>query len=53
MKQESWLLVKNKHVISLHGVNTLLETKLGLILVRSSFLLAGFSFWPKGFGTTT
>ena len=27
--------------------------KLGFLLVRSSFLLAGFSFWSKRSGTST
>ena len=37
----------------LHRLNPLLGTKLGFFLVRSSFLLAGSSFWPKRSGTTT
>ena len=34
-------------VYILHRLNPLLGTKLGYFLARSSFLLAGFSFWTK------
>ena len=37
----------------LHRLNPLLGTELGFFPVRSTFLQARASFWPKRSGTTT
>ena len=50
IEMNSWLHIRNVHMISMRIVYKQFGPELGLFLVRSSILLTGSLFWPMRYG---